>query len=97
MPTASLEQKLATLTQQVETLSKRRAEAAAVYKLAQKQLGEVDAAIRAIGFDPEMSDEALAGVEQTLEAEVEAALRLVEQEGAQIDAVLAAAKQAGLV
>jgi Holliday junction resolvasome RuvABC DNA-binding subunit len=92
-----LADKITALRKQVETATQRRSDALAAHKVAQKQLGDIDTAIKDLGYDPEMSDDALAALEAKLETDLDAASLLVQQEIAALDDVLAKAKAAGVL
>lgn len=92
-----LADKIEKLRKQVADATQRRSDALAAHKVAQKQLSDIDAAIVALGYDPEMSEDALAALEAKLDTDLDAASLLVTQEIAALDDVLAKAKAAGVL
>lgn len=95
MPTVA--QQIQTLRDQVEIAKTRRTEASTAQKTATKQLDGIDDEIRALGYNPEMTDDELATIEAKVQADLATALALVTEEIAALDRVLAAAKAAGVL
>jgi hypothetical protein len=90
-------EKIDTLRKSVATATQRRSDAMAAHKVAQKQLTDIDKAIVDLGFDPDMSETQLAALEAKLDADLDAAMVLVAQEIASLDAILSKAKAAGVL
>lgn len=94
---ANTAQQLAALKDRIQTATTRRTEAEAAQRIAQRQVESVNTAIRQLGFDPDTAEQSLVTLEAELDTKINAALVAVDAEIAELDTIIAAAKQAGVL
>lgn len=94
---ATTAQQIQVLRDKLEIARTRRTEAEVAQRSAQTTVGKINDAIKDLGFNPETIEQDVEKLEAALDLRVTEALTAVDAEIAQLDAVVTAAKSAGVL